>query len=248
VIRVEGVSKRFGRNKALCDLSFEVKRGEVIGLLGPNGAGKTTTFRILAGFLDPDEGSVEIAGIDVTRQRADACRKVGYLPEAVPLYEDMRTADYLRFRARLKGVAKSAVEARLAAVSKIAALDEVINKQIVHLSRGFRQRVGLADALIAEPEVLLLDEPTVGLDPVQIRELRELISSLAGKHTIILSSHVLAEVEALTTRLIIIVDGGVVADGTAVELRSKLGFAEDADLEDVFVALAAKGSVGEQAK
>jgi ABC-2 type transport system ATP-binding protein len=238
------VSKRFGTSAALRDLSFEVDRGEVIGLLGPNGAGKTTTFRILTGYLDPDEGSVEVAGIDVATERAEACRHIGYLPEAVPLYGEMRVADYLRFRGRLKGVAKSALAGRLDAVTKTAVLDEVLDKPITHLSRGFRQRVGLADALIAEPEVLLLDEPTVGLDPVQIRELRELIASLAGKHTIVLSSHVLAEVEALATRLVVIVSGRVVAQGTVPELRTELGFAEDADLEDVFVALAAGEDAG----
>jgi ABC-2 type transport system ATP-binding protein len=241
LIRVERVSKRFGRTRALREVEFRVGRGEVVGFVGPNGAGKTTTLRIITGFLDPDEGRVLVAGCDVRRERDAARRHLGYLPESVPLYGDMRVDEYLRFRARLKAVPRGEVAARVDAAVERVDLGAVRRRIVGELSKGFRQRVGLADALVARPPILVLDEPTAGLDPVQVRELRQLLGALGGEHTVLLSSHALAEVEAVADRVVMLAAGRVVAEGTAGALRERLGLAPDASFEEVFVALADAG-------
>jgi ABC-2 type transport system ATP-binding protein len=211
VIKVDGLVKRFGRTTALDGISFAVEAGQVVGFLGPNGAGKTTTLRILAGFLAADAGRAWIDGIDVGRDPLAAQRRIGYLPEGAPLHDDMRVEDYVAYRARLKRAPRARVAAALAA----AHVDDVARRRIGQLSRGYRQRVGLADALVADPPILILDEPTAGLDPNQIREVRELVRELARARTVLLSTHILSEVEALAARVIILVGGKVVADGAA---------------------------------
>jgi len=232
VISVDGLCKRFGSTVAIDDVSFRVERGEVLGFVGPNGAGKTTTLRIIAGYLAADRGRVSVAEIDVERERAHACAQIGYLPESAPLYDDMRVEDFVRFRARIKGVAAADLRERVdSALRKMAVADR--RRQVIGtLSKGYRQRVAMADALVATPPVLILDEPTAGLDPVQVRELRALLADLAGEHTILLSSHRLDEVEALAARVVVLVGGRVVAAGTPREI------AGDRSLEDVFVELA----------
>ena len=218
MIRVEHLTKRFGGRVAVDDLSFEVKKGEVVGFLGPNGAGKTTTMRILSCFLPPTGGSVSIAGFDVVREALDVRYCVGYMPESVPLYMDMRVNEYLRFRARLKGVRGRRVESRLDDVLTSCSLESSYNRIIGHLSKGYRQRVGLADALIHEPDVLILDEPSIGLDPNQIRHIRHLIRGLGGRYTVLLSSHILPEVESVCDRILIINHGRIVASESTSDM------------------------------
>ena len=232
MISVDGLCKRFGGTVAIDGVSFEVDRGEVVGFVGPNGAGKTTTLRILAGFLAADSGRASVAGFDVERERAHACARLGYLPESVPLYDDMRVEAFLRFRARIKGVARGELSERVELVMRRLSVSERRRQVIGTLSKGWRQRVAIADALIAAPPVLILDEPTTGLDPVQVRDLRELLAELAGEHTVLLSSHRLDEIEALAQRVVVLVGGRVVAVGAPSEL------AGDRRLEDVFVELA----------
>jgi ABC-2 type transport system ATP-binding protein len=239
VIELRHIHKRFGKREVLTDVGFSVGRGEVVGFVGPNGAGKTTTLRIITGFLDADRGTVEIDGVAVDEDRARAAGRIGYLPEATPLYGDMRVEELLRFRARLKGVARRGVDARVDAVVGECGLGEERRRLIGQLSKGFRQRVGLADALLAEPPILILDEPTSGLDPVQVRELRTLLARLARDRTVLLSSHILPEVERVAARVIVMVGGRVVADGAPGSLRDGLALPADASFEDVFVALAA---------
>jgi ABC-2 type transport system ATP-binding protein len=234
MIQVDRVSKRFGRKAALVDVSFRVAAGEIAALVGPNGAGKTTAMRILAGFLAADAGRVAIAGHVLPAARVAACARLGYLPEAAPLYGEMRVDEYLRFRARLKGVARGAVGERVADVTARLGLLDQRRVLVSRLSRGFRQRVGLADALIATPPVLLLDEPTAGLDPVQMREVRSLLSDLGEGCAVLLSSHLLAEVEAVADRVVVLVGGRVVADASPEEL------AQDGSLEDVIVELSGR--------
>ncbi len=238
MIHVEGLCKRFGRTVAIEDVSFRVERGEVVGFVGPNGAGKTTTLRIVTGFLAADRGRAWVDDFDVERERARACAHIGYLPESTPLYRDMRVDDFLTFRAQIKGVAAvdraSAIEW---AMERVRVTDHR-RRVIGTLSKGYRQRVGVADALVARPPVLILDEPTAGLDPVQVRELRELLGELAGEHTILLSSHQLREVEAVADRVVVLVGGKVVADGTPEEL------AGDGSLEDMFLELAKSNLLG----
>jgi ABC-2 type transport system ATP-binding protein len=209
VISVEGLVKRYGRVVALDGVSFTVGRGQVVGFLGPNGAGKTTTLRIVAGFLAADGGRVLVDGIDVAREPLAAQRRIGYLPEGAPCYDDMRVADFLGYRARLKGAPRSGVARALAA----AHVADVAARRIGQLSKGYRQRVGLADALVADPPILVLDEPTAGLDPNQIREVRDLVRELARERTVLLSTHILSEVEALAAHVVILVGGRVVAAG-----------------------------------
>jgi ABC-2 type transport system ATP-binding protein len=223
VIQVENVSRRFGPTVALDGVSFRVGGGEIVGFLGPNGAGKTTTLRIAAGYLAPDAGRVLIDGIDVTAEPTRAQRRIGYLPENAPLPHDLRVADYLRFRARLKDVPRREVGARVEAAMARVAITAMAGRLIATLSRGYRQRVGLADALVGRPPALLLDEPTAGLDPGQIRETRDLLRELAREHTVLLSSHILPEVEAVATRVVILVRGRVVAEGAPDALRARPG-------------------------
>ncbi len=238
MIRVERVGKYFGASRVLRDVSFSVGRGEVIGFVGPNGAGKTTMLRIITGFLDCDTGRVRVDGLDVAAERSAACARIGYLPESVPLYDDMRVEEYLRFRARAKAVRRSEVARCVGGAIAQAGIDDHRRRLIGRLSKGYRQRVGIADALVARPPILVLDEPTAGLDPVQVRGFRALLGELSQDHTILLSSHVLAEVGAVASRLVVLARGRVVASGSEGELRQRAGLPEGATLEDVFVALA----------
>ncbi len=217
-IAVERLTKRYGEHAAVDDVSFEVERGEVVGFLGPNGAGKSTTLRILVGFLGATAGRALIEGNDVALQPDEARRALGYMPEAVPLYTEMRVREYLRFRAELKGVARAARVGAVGKAMELARISDVADTLIDHLSKGYRQRVGLADALVSDPRVLVLDEPTAGMDPNQIREVRDLIKSLGGSHTVLLSTHILSEVEASCSRVVVIDKGRLVAQGTPADL------------------------------
>ncbi len=222
MIEVRNLSKSYGNYLAVNNISFSVGEGEVVGFLGPNGAGKTTTIRILTCFQPATSGSAKVAGHDVLSESMQVRAAVGYLPESVPLYTEMRVREYLRFRGKLRGLDKSTRDAAIRRVSERCWLNDVIDRPIGQLSKGFRQRVGLADALLHNPKVLILDEPTVGLDPTQIRETRSLIRELAREHTVILSSHILPEVQATCQRIIIIHKGRVVASGTPDELRERV--------------------------
>jgi ABC-2 type transport system ATP-binding protein len=221
MIDVSNLTKSYGDHAAVRGVSFSVGQGEVVGFLGPNGAGKSTTLRVLAGFLGMTSGSVKIAGHDILESPLEARAAIGYMPEATPLYGEMRVAEYLRFRAELKGVER---KKRLAAVDQAmeeAHVREVATTLIGSLSKGFKQRVGLADALVARPPILILDEPTAGLDPNQIREVRALIRDLGQRHTILLSTHILTEVESTCSRALVIAKGRLVAEGTLDELRER---------------------------
>lgn len=222
MIQVNQLSKHYGRHQAVKDISFSVNRGEIVGFLGPNGAGKTTTLRMLTGFLPPSSGSAKIADFDIFRQSLEARRRIGYMPENVPLYDDMRVREYLGFRAKIKGLGNRDARARVSHVIDTCGLGEVKRKMIKTLSKGFRQRVGLADALVHQPELLILDEPTNGLDPIQIRQIRELIRHLALNHTVLISTHILSEVEMIANRVIIIDSGTIKAADTPQNLISKM--------------------------
>src|ERR1700747_61521 len=231
MIKVENLNKRYAGQAAIQDLNFEVSQGEIMGFLGPNGAGKTTTMRILAGFMPPTSGRAMIAGFDVFEQSLQARAHLGYMPENVPLYSDMRVTEYLNYRAALKGVQHRRIAERAGDVKELCGLKEVENKLIGILSKGYRQRVGLADALFAEPDLLILDEPTIGLDPNQIRQVRELIRNLGKHHTILLSTHILPEVEMTCTRVIIIHKGRIEACDTPENLLGKIRQAGGVELE-----------------
>jgi ABC-2 type transport system ATP-binding protein len=222
VIEVQGLTKRYGRTVAVSDLHFSVKKGEILGFLGPNGAGKTTTMRVLTCFMPPTSGKVTVAGYDVMKEPLEVKKRVGYLPETPPLYTDMRVEEMLVFAGRIKGVPSSELAHRVAAVSQKTSIADVSHKIVGHLSKGYRQRVGLAAALIHNPEVLVLDEPTAGLDPKQIIETRRLIKSLAGEHTIILSTHILPEAAHTCDRVMIINQGKLVAEDTPENLTARL--------------------------
>ncbi len=222
MIEVKHLTKLYSGSPAVNNISFHVAKGEVTGFLGPNGAGKSTTMRILASYLPPTSGSVRVAGYDVFRESLQAREQIGYMPENVPLYPEMRVREYLKYRAALKGVKGRKIRDRLSDVADLCGLNEVTAKLIGSLSKGFRQRVGLADAMIHEPELLILDEPTIGLDPNQIRQVRELIRNLSRHHTILLSSHILPEVEATCSRVIILNRGKIAAVDTPAELRKRL--------------------------
>jgi len=208
---------------AVDDVSFAIGEGEVVGFLGPNGAGKSTTLRILAGFLGPTGGTVRIGGHDVVEESIQARSCIGYMPEAVPLYPEMRVVEYLRFRAELKRVARARRTQQVDEAIHKAGVVEVANKRIAHLSKGYRQRVGLADALLSRPPIVILDEPTAGLDPNQIREARTLVRELGREHTVVLSTHILTEVESCATRVLLIHRGKLVAQGTTAEIRAMRG-------------------------
>nr|WP_319397926.1 ATP-binding cassette domain-containing protein [uncultured Carboxylicivirga sp.] len=220
-ISVRNVTKMYGPQKALDDLSFEVKTGEILGFLGPNGAGKTTTMKAITCYISPNQGDVLLGGTSVTKSPDLVKKNIGYLPESNPLYLDMPVMDYLAFIGELQGVSKADIEAQVRKMVRICGLDLEKHKKIGELSKGFKQRVGLAQALIHDPEVLILDEPTTGLDPNQIIEIRELIKEIGKEKTVILSSHILAEVEATCDRVLIINKGKIVADGTPESLRKK---------------------------
>ncbi len=221
MIEVEGLTKRYGPTLAVSDVSFAVQQGEILGFLGPNGAGKTTTMRVITGYLPPTNGKVRVAGYDVVEESLEAKRRTGYLPESPPVYPDMTVSEYLAFVARIKAVPRREVRKRIEEVSERVAITDVQDRQIGKLSKGYRQRVGLAQALIHNPEVLILDEPTAGLDPKQIIETRELIKGLAGQHTVVLSTHILPEVSKTCQRVVVINAGKVVAVGTPDELTRR---------------------------
>ncbi|MBI3934382.1 MAG: ATP-binding cassette domain-containing protein [Acidobacteria bacterium] len=222
MIEVQGLTKRYGRTTAVQDLNFSVRKGEILGFLGPNGAGKTTTMRVLTCYLPPTLGKVTVAGYDVMEQPLEVKKRVGYLPETPPLYTDMRVREMLGFAARIKGVPRRKLKQRVEDAAEKAAVGDVLHKIVGHLSKGYRQRVGLAVALIHDPEVLVLDEPTAGLDPKQIIETRNLIQSLAGNHTIILSTHILPEAANTCHRVMIINAGKLVAEDTPKNLTARL--------------------------
>jgi ABC-2 type transport system ATP-binding protein len=222
VIEVQHLTKRYGRVTAVDDVSFRVERGEILGFLGPNGAGKTTTMRILTGYMPATEGKAIVAGFDVFDQPIEAKRRTGYLPETPPLYPDMTVHEYLQFVAKVKGVLSADRKVRVRTAMERTRIDDMADRLCSKLSKGYRQRVGLAQALIHNPEVLILDEPTAGLDPKQIIETRQLIKQLAGDHTIILSTHILPEVSQTCQRVVIINKGHVVAVDTPDNLTARL--------------------------
>ena len=211
MIELKNVTKRFGSKTAVDSISFEVKKGEIIGFLGPNAAGKTTTMRMITGFFPPTQGEVTVAGIDMLKEPLKAKEKIGYMPENAPLYKEMDVRSYLKFIAEVKGVEKGKIEGKAEKAMKETGLTGVSGSIIAKLSKGYRQRVGLAQAILNDPEVLVLDEPTVGLDPKQIREIRELIKNMRGERTIILSTHILPEVAMTCDRVIVINHGKIVA-------------------------------------
>jgi ABC-2 type transport system ATP-binding protein len=226
MITVKELTKRYARNTAVDHISFEVEKGQIVGFLGPNGAGKTTTMRILTCFLPPTSGTATVAGFDVLEQPLEVKKRIGYLPEMPPLYLEMRTDEYLTFVGKLKGLSGSGLRQRVDAVCERCAIADVKKKLLGKLSKGYRQRVGLAQAIIHNPEVLILDEPTAGLDPKQINETRDLIKGLAGDHTIILSTHILPEVEHTCQQVIIIDKGKLVATDSVNNLQSRARGAE----------------------
>ena len=226
MIEVQHLTKRYGPTTAVDDVSFRVERGEVLGFLGPNGAGKTTTMRVLTGYMPPSEGKAIVAGYDVSEQPIEAKRRTGYLPETPPLYPEMTVRDYLAFVARIKGVPRGDRKARVNTVMERTRVADMANRHCSKLSKGYRQRVGLAQALLHNPEVLILDEPTAGLDPKQIIETRDLIKGLGGDHTVILSTHILPEVSQTCHRIVIINKGRVVAVDTPDNLTSRLSGSE----------------------
>jgi ABC-2 type transport system ATP-binding protein len=234
MIVVEHLTKYYGEYPAVRDVSFQVPKGRVVGFLGPNGAGKSTTMRILAGFLTATGGRATIAGHDVFANPIAVRRNIGYMPESCPLYPELRVSEYLRFRAGLKGLGWSARRKRIDYVIERCWLSDARRQLIGTLSKGYRQRVGLADALLADPPVLILDEPTAGLDPAQIRETRKLIRELGTQHTMLLSTHILSEVEMTCDSVVIIYQGRVVEDGTLTDVRTKH---KNQSLEEIFVRL-----------
>ena len=230
-IVVDRLTKTYGDFLALDDISFEVQPGEIVGFLGPNGAGKSTTMKILTCFMAATEGTARVAGFDVHRDSAEVRKRVGYLPENVPLYDEMLVYDYLKFISEVRGVAQSEREARIDEVVERTGLEAVIHREISELSKGYRQRVGLAQAIIHHPDVLILDEPTTGLDPNQIIEIRDVIKEIGEEKTVIFSTHILQEIAAVCDRIVIINRGKLVADGTLEHLQQKV----NADgLEEVF--------------
>jgi ABC-2 type transport system ATP-binding protein len=232
VIHVSNLTKYYGDYPAIRDVSFDVPKGQVVGFLGPNGAGKTTTMRILAGYLTATSGRASIDGLDVFTESVEVRRRIGYMPENCPLYGDMRVSEYLYFRAGIKGVHGRHARHKVNYVLKRCWLTDVRRQVIGTLSKGYRQRVGLADTLLADPPVLILDEPTAGLDPTQIRESRSLIRELGQQHTILLSTHILPEVEMTCDRVIIINRGQVAASGMLADMRSR-----GQRLEEVFIRI-----------
>ncbi|MQG29739.1 MAG: ATP-binding cassette domain-containing protein [SAR202 cluster bacterium] len=220
------MSKSYGPSPAVIDISFEVLRGEIVGFLGPNGAGKTTTMRVVTGFTPPTEGVVTVSGYDVVSHSLDVRRHIGYLPETVPLYLDMTVTDYLKYMGEIRGMNSSWVKERLPLVIGMVKLGEYRDTLVGRLSKGYRQRTGIAQAILHEPDVLIMDEPTIGIDPIQVVETRELISDLGREHTLLLSSHILPEVSAICSRVLVINDGRIVADDDPDQLSDKLQHAE----------------------
>ncbi len=230
MITVEHLTKHYGRVAAVDDISFEVPKGEILGFLGPNGAGKTTTMRILAGYMPPTSGRATVAGFDVFSQSLEARRHVGYLPETVPLYTEMTPRAYLDFIGKIRGLDSRTRKARIDDVAEKVRITDMMSRLIGRLSKGYRQRVGLAQALLGNPDVLVLDEPTIGLDPRQIVETRQVIRNLAGEHTVILSTHILPEVSMTCQRVVIINDGKIVAIDTPENLQRRMRGADALDV------------------
>lgn len=222
MIKLENVTKKYGKFEALKGISFEVKEGEVVGLLGPNGAGKSTTMNIITGFIEQTSGTVIVDEYDVLKKPSKAKKLIGYMPEGVPLYSDLTVKEFVKYMAELKGVPKKEIKERVGKALEDAGLTEVQNKLTRNLSRGYKQRVSLAGTLVSNPKVIILDEPTVGLDPKQVAEIRELIKRLGRKHTVILSSHILSEVSQICNRVIIINKGEIVAIDTPENLEDKV--------------------------
>jgi ABC-2 type transport system ATP-binding protein len=231
MITVKNLTKRYARTVAVDHISFEVQKGQIVGFLGPNGAGKTTTMRILTCFLPPTEGSANVAGFDVLEQPMEVKKRIGYLPETPPLYPEMEVSEYLTFVGKLKGMSGPSLATRVGEVCERCAVADVRNKLISKLSKGYRQRVGLAQAIIHNPDVLILDEPTAGLDPKQIIETRDLIHGLAGDHTIILSTHILPEVEQTCQQVLIINKGKLVATDSVENLQHRARSSESVVIE-----------------
>ncbi len=229
MIEVERLSKLYGDYTAVADISFSASKGEIVGFLGPNGAGKTTTIRMLATYLPPSAGTARIAGFDIVTQSDEVRRRIGYLPENPPLYGEMTVEEYLRFVADIKGVPRASRTARVGEVLERCFITDVRKKLCQHLSRGYRQRVGLAQAIIHEPEVIILDEPTSGLDPKQIIQIRELIKSLGTSHTVLLSTHILPEVSMVCSKVVIVSRGRIVKESSLADLT------RDKPLEQVFI-------------
>jgi len=222
MIEAIDLSKRYAGRSAVAGISFTVARGEIVGLLGPNGAGKSTTMRILSSFMPATSGTVRVAGFDVFHQSEEVRRRIGFMPENNPLYPDMRVREYLKFRARLKGLGWRKSRERVAIVMEQCGLTDVSRRIIGQLSKGYKQRVGLADALVHEPDLIILDEPTIGLDPNQIRSVRQLIKSLAEKHTVLISTHILPEAEAMCSRMLIMYGGKILAADTPENLQKQM--------------------------
>lgn len=247
VIEIDQIDKRFGKTRALRGVSASIAPGQIVALVGPNGAGKTTLLRILVGVLRPDAGSVKLADIDVTSERERVASRIGYLPEGPPLYGDMRVDEMLRFRARLKGLERAERAERIDRVLERVRLTDKRRRLIGQLSRGQRQRVGLADALLSDPEVLVLDEPTAGLDPEQVGELRTTLTDIGSDRAILLSSHALAELDRLASRWLVLFDGRMVADGEPDALREQAGVSAAAPSVDVYMALIEKAKAAAKA-
>jgi len=247
MIRVEHLVKRYGSKLAVDDVSFHVGKGEVVGFLGPNGAGKSTTLRILSGFLGMTSGTVAIAGYDIADDSFEARKCIGYMPEAVPLYPEMRVVEYLAFRADLKRVARADRRAFIDDAMEKAKVTDVATQLIGKLSKGYRQRVGLADALVARPPILVLDEPTAGLDPNQIREVRAVIKALGAEHTVLLSTHILSEVEASASRVLLIHRGRIAFDGPTKDVRGarelRISVSDAAAAKEIVLAIEGIASV-----
>ncbi|MCB9219823.1 MAG: ATP-binding cassette domain-containing protein [Ignavibacteriales bacterium] len=251
-VSVTNLTKKYQTQRAVDNISFEVKTGEVLGFLGPNGAGKTTTMKIITGFMAPSDGDAKVNGVSVLENPEQVKRSIGYLPESNPLYQDMPVLEYLHFIAELQNVPKNKIQDRIAQMVKVCGLNVEKHKKISELSKGYKQRVGLAQAMIHDPEILILDEPTTGLDPNQIVEIRNLIREIGREKTVILSTHILPEVEATCDRILIINDGKIVADGTSESLRKqaqgqevlKVGISEAENKDQVIEALQSLSTVG----
>jgi len=239
MIEVTGLNKRYRDRVAVEDLSFHLPEGEILGFLGPNGAGKSTTMRILTGYLPATSGTVKVAGYDVFEEPYEVKRRIGYLPETPPLYPEMTVRGYLRFVASIKGVRRGQMATELERVAHATGVAEVMERLIQNLSKGYRQRVGVAQALLGNPPVLILDEPTEGLDPSQRAEVRQLIKGLAGQHTVILSTHILSEVTMTCERVLILNQGRMVAFDEIRNLAHALGEGDQTSLEDIFLKLTA---------
>ena len=248
MIEVSGLCKSYGRVLALQDVGFEIEQGEIVGLLGPNGAGKTTIIKILTGYLEPDAGTARIAGMDAASHRLETQALIGYLPENAPLYKELSTQAYLKMIAELRLIPEEEQRARISEAARATQIEDQMTRPIGHLSKGYRQRVGLAQAILSRPKLLILDEPTVGLDPTQIVEIRGLIQRLSASSTVLFSTHILSEVEALCDRVIILMNGEVRADARISELAqtsdAALTLQEPAGEREAGVVAAGRGDVG----